>query len=224
MSFDDLGYFDSDESYASDYVDDSSESEEFYKPVNNMNNMRLPVDTMKEILYSADIETYINLCNTSKEFKKLCNNTWKLKFNQYGTEKIDDFNHGVRLYKKYLQDLKLYDTVDIFMKEFEKTPRDEVYVLIKLTKPITHNKLQLLINNHELNNEYSMQVLNFKFKKYGLTKILDNNLTYNQLRHLIFKLFEMGYLDRYNRYFYNDYKYYVTEDDSYFHPSLRYKK
>lgn len=102
-------------------IDDSSESEEFYKPVNNMNNMKLPVDTMKEILYSADIETYINLCNTSKEFKKLCN-TWKLKFNQYGidTENINDFNHGVRLYKKYLQDLKLYDTVDIFMKEFEK--------------------------------------------------------------------------------------------------------
>ncbi len=102
MSFDDLGYFDSDESYVSDYVDDSSESEDlFYKPVYNMNNMKLPVDTMKEILYSSDIDTYINLCNTSKEFKKLCNNTWKLKLNQYGIEtgNIDDFNHGVSIYK-----------------------------------------------------------------------------------------------------------------------------
>ncbi len=118
----------------------------------------------------------------------------------------------------------MYQTVDIFIKEFEKTPTDEGYVLIKLNKPITHNKLQLLINNHVINNSYSIQVLKFKFKKYGLTKILNNDLTYNKLRNLIFQLFDMDYLDRYNRYFYNDYKYYVTQDDSYYHSSLSYKK
>jgi hypothetical protein len=145
----------------SDFVE-SSEEEDFYKHVliiNNLNTMNLPIDIMEEILYRSTIPTYIKLCNSSKEFKKLCNNNlWQKKFNQYNID-VDKtpiyFDDWVLLYKKYLEKLALYRITDDFIEGFENTIY--VQIIIKLNKIIDWNTLFSLMsmqNETQSNNKF----------------------------------------------------------------------
>lgn len=126
LEYNDLGYFDSDESYASDFLEESEEENDFYKPkpvINNLKEMFLPKDVMLEILYNSEMSAYIKLCSASKEFKKLCtNDLWENKFNQYDIKIIKkpvNFNDWVQLYKDHIKNLDLYKIVDIYMKNMK---------------------------------------------------------------------------------------------------------
>lgn len=224
-----LGYYDSNEGYASDFVD-SSEEEDFYKHVpiiNNLNTMNLPIDIMEEILYRSTIPTYIKLCNSSKEFKKLCtNNLWQKKFNQYNID-VDKtpiyFDDCVLLYKKHLEKLALYRITDEFIEGFEYTSYIKLNeILIKLNKIIDLNTLLSLMsiqNETQWNNNF--ETLSIKYKKHVIYTVeYSYVLDPDKLREFIYNLFYYGYLDKYNKYFYNDYGWYVTENDLYYHSSL----
>ena len=51
----------------------------------NRQNMILPEDQMKQILTNSDIDTYINLCNSSHIMRTMCTNSlWQDKFKQRG--------------------------------------------------------------------------------------------------------------------------------------------
>jgi hypothetical protein len=66
---DDLGYYDSEEEF-DDSLFNKVEQDEIIikKPIySNIQNMKLPIDMMKEILIKSTIPTFVKLCNSSKD-------------------------------------------------------------------------------------------------------------------------------------------------------------
>lgn len=236
--YDDLGYFDSDESYASDYVDDSYEEENnsINEPINNKiidkfdiyPDTYLPEDLMKEILYRADIHGYIKLCNSNKKFGKLCDSKmWATKFKQHPYIRLKTqpstpqgiINEWVKEYKHYMNNIKYHDMAKKFINGLTSQKS-----IIKLNKVLGNDILPFLstmprINDQEgdyrqkykRNNDYMR--IEIKNNNY----ILDNNeiLTLNEFQELIYHLFYNGYLDTHHTYYYNDYGWYITIDNAY---------
>lgn len=229
LSTDDLGYFDSDESYASDYVEESEEENNFF--VKNVENtflvdMIVPMDIMNEIIYYTNIPTFIKISTTSKKIKTLCNNMWITKLNQNNiiVKQGTNVEECIIVYKNYINNNKIYQVVDVYMQNFCHCPIYDCYdnnkkiIMSKLDKCISDDQLQMFINKKHAKNSpcHKNNSLKFLPNKHGLTIIMKNKLTYKQLRELIFQLFYHGYLDKNNTYFFNDYNYYVTSNDAYY--------
>ena len=83
LEYDDtLGYYDTDEEIDYSYY---VEEPIINTPLVNTNrqHMYLPIDTMKEILIHSDIDSFINICKSSKNSDKICTNElWVSKFNK----------------------------------------------------------------------------------------------------------------------------------------------
>lgn len=218
-----LYHFDSDESCASDYVDESEEEEVMDEVPIKIPPMFLPVDVMKEIMYYCDMNTYIRLHYINKTFKKFCDNAlWcrKMKMPCYT-------NHEgwIQLYKTQLSNLALNVVVERFVDQFRRAPDvcnyvNSYIIQIKLEKSISKRDYAAMINQVTDNVTGDQSVLrvtlyNIVNPTKFLLRTFGYELNYTQCKELFFQLFDHGYLNRHDTYFYNDYGYYVTNNDLY---------
>jgi hypothetical protein len=129
------------------------------QPIDNVNTRFLPTDPMLDVLRHADMKTYVKLCTSSKDMRKLCTNQlWRYKFNQNGiTIKTDPnyFNEWVELYKQHLHDSQIYAKVDRYLYFIQQnkdafflgTLTTSAYFTINLQKPLTKNQLIIFIKS-----------------------------------------------------------------------------
>jgi len=190
-----------------------------------INTNYFPNDTMIEILQYADIDTFINLCVSSKDIRRLCTNSlWKYKFNQYDipfNEIYLDFNEWVNLYRQHQHKLKIYKKVDHYLNMirqnnddfFTGTERQDAFFTINLQNSLTTNQLINFINQIHFFTINDIQIHNFIFLRksdYGIdvryvkrpgfaikynVYIGPYTLTPLQFRELLYLLFKTNYLN-----------------------------
>jgi hypothetical protein len=234
-----LYHFDSDESCASDFADESYEFDHFYdkEPDTFFTDMLLPCDIIREIMYHCDMNTFINLHFVAKKFRILCDYPlWEKKMNHIDATisfHPSNYEGWIQLYKNYLNDMKLYNNAATLIDLFKHAPCtnrgcNADYILIKLNKTITVNNYYRLItkscDEHYVianSNNYDINCLRMTLKNIFnpskfLLSVFNNDLNYTQSKQLFFYLFYYEHLDQNYSYFFNDYGYLVTENDHYY--------
>lgn len=208
--YNDLGFYDSDESNLSDYVEDELIEEPLITIPQTYNHMYLPDDMMKQILLKSDMNEYIKLCNSSKKLKKLCdNNMWKNKFIQnnwlmdrYPSNENDWYN----LYRTQMNVINIYKIVDRLINSFD--------LLNENAFPILLNKIYYYKNNNgrtyrtikHATNELVIFYDRY-FKKFAVNNYL---VSFKELRDILYYLFNNGYLDKNEKYERNRYGIYAN--------------
>ena len=148
--FEDLGYFDSDDSNDSGYYEESDDIEPLANNLNyNLYNMTLPYDSIKEIVYHSDIPTFISLCNSSSAIRKLCtNDLWKLKFGQYQIpiKHNSTFNDWVKSFYDYKNKPVLYKRKSIQLIN-DLLYHNQQSIVINLNKMLSDDNLIQRLQN-----------------------------------------------------------------------------
>lgn len=173
----------------------------------------LPYDIFNHILYYASMPTYIKLCNINKTLNKICTNElWETKFKQ---NKISikrhptNFIDWMHLYHKYK--VHVYKFVDQFMKAFNNTPYESGYVSILLENPLNPKNIDFREFTYKpiKKNNYKYKTIGFYYCK-DVTNVYNHRLTYHQLRELICMLFKENFLNKNEKYFYNEHHRFVN--------------
>jgi hypothetical protein len=202
-----LGYFDSEEDVDYTFYEEEPIYQHPLNKYNNIEHMKLPIDIIQEILYHSDINTYINLCNSSNIIKNLCNNNmWQEKFDQYNipvNENPTTFKDWVKLYKNSNHYISLYDKADKYIK-WNVYPIETTNIILE--KSLLESTLIMLLKKVGAINIYNSvdkklkdKLLNiirvYVDKNYSYIHILHYELTLNQFINFIQYLFYYKYLD-----------------------------
>lgn len=216
---DDLGHYESEEDFDDRYFNED-EQQITVNPTkllySNIQNMKLPIDMIKEILIHSTLPTFVKLCHSSKEVQKLCtNDLWQLKFNQNQLgikHNPQNYNDWIKLYHYYFILEKKVNHYLMWML-LKETCGD-----ILLEKDLSNEQMVDLLNNidaHSIRLEYRHDPFKRRFNKTIYISRDWSHLTLEvitiehsyivtelQLKEFIRELFYYGYLDE-NKFYYN---------------------
>lgn len=202
-----LGYYDDNDEFDDSLYNESSNMITEDSTNEQTNTCLLSNDIIQEILRHADIVTLVGLCSCSKSIRRLCTDqVWRYKFNIYDLQnKIISFEDWIKLYRKHLFDVQLYNKADTYIKSH----RDIYSRTIKLQNELKTNELNILIEKVGYSNDHKIGAFGRSIKRrceYNITncyyddskneyRVWDYSLTPLQFREFIYQLFLNNYLD-----------------------------
>lgn len=209
-----LGYYDSEEE-----VDDSLYfKEEESEPIANtpvivnkfVQKMNVPMELIIEILKYTDLDTFVKLCQSSKDIKNVCTNPlWELKFKQIDHHFYQNVPNTYQGWLKLYYSLPFYDQadqyIDMFLRVKHRVFTGEDYNFkIRLVKDMSSDAFRMILGKIGINiSPYATFSIN---RDNGIKVIINNvnKLTYifnvvvtdMQLREFIYQLFVNRYLNK----------------------------
>lgn len=217
--YNNLGYYDSDDFDDSLYYNDVTHIIEIPIIQNEYIPTYLPNDSLHDILKYADMDTFIKMCSSSKNMRRLCTNQlWQYKFNQHDIPIHNQpifFNDWVKLYYQHLHHSKIEEKVDhyllmirnhnesFFLEQLKRSAFFTIHLQKKLTnqqliyflRTITKNDDNFDLNRH---NDFIIDVYYDKLRDYGFKYNVRISrgiiLTTQEFKELLYQLFLNHYL------------------------------
>lgn len=193
-----LGYYDNDDEFDDSLFLQEEPVIEEKVVVKELNVGILTNDLMREILCWSDMNTFVKLCSSSKDMRKLCTDQlWKYKFAQYNiTSCATSFLEWSKLYQQHLRDSEIYQKTNTFIKS-----RPKYLLTTELQRELPNKQFKDLIE--KVGYHEDLYSPHRRIKTYNLTidyhkegMMIENySLSFEQFREFIFQLFKQQYLD-----------------------------